>query len=81
MSCQIREIANISDVDNIKKLLYSDTGECEFFVRYDSYNIHGDLSLFFFQSSIYRAINYLFKIALYRYRRLEMYLRWLGREG
>jgi len=34
MSCQIRGIANIPDVDNIKKLLYGDAvSKCKFFVH------------------------------------------------
>jgi len=34
MSCQIKGIANIPDVDNVKKLLYGDAvSKCEFFVN------------------------------------------------
>jgi len=78
MSCQIRGIANIPDVDNVKKLLYGDAvSKCEFFVNI--INIIFDLQyIHFFQLNIYRTMNYLFKIVLYRYRQLEMYLLWLG---
>lgn len=82
MSCQIKGIANIPNVDNIKKLLYGDTiSKCKCFMRYDKYNIHCDSSIYFFQSSMYQAMNYLFKAVLYRCRRLEMYLQWLGTLG
>lgn len=37
MSCQIKGIANISDIDNVKRLLYGDTvDKCEFFNQYDA---------------------------------------------
>jgi len=80
MSCQIKGIANISDVDNVKKLLYGDTvNKCKFFNRYDAMHslecINILIQVHFFQSSM---MNYLFKTVLYHCHQLEMYLRWLG---
>jgi len=42
MSCQIKGIANIPDINNVKKLLYGDAiGKCKFYlIQYVKCNIY-----------------------------------------